>query len=108
MVAETHSTYDGLTLADVVDYIVNVIAGLDLDAEEATSVELAACGVTDTPSLLDLAVLVGEEYGERTLVQTELDEIDPTWTVTDFVTLLHPDLDGAPDDGAPDDGEPGD
>ncbi len=96
MVAETHSTYDGLTVDDVIDYIVNVIAGLDLDPGEASSVELAACGVTDTPSLLDLAVLVGEEYGERTLVQTELDEIDPTWTVADFVSLLHPDLDEPP------------
>lgn len=92
MVAETHSAYADLTTADVVDYVLNTIAGLDRDAEAGATTTLSDCGIETGPEVLELAEMVGEEYGERTLVGIDIDDIDSSWTVTEFVTTLYPQL----------------
>lgn len=92
MVAETHSAYDDLSKGDVVDFVLNVVAALDLDASAGTTTTLADCDVRSSADVAELAELVSEEYGERTLLGIDLEEIEPTTTVADFVSLLYPNL----------------
>ncbi len=92
MVAETHSAYDDLAKSDVVDFILNVVAKLDLDAAPGATTTLAHCDVRSNADVVELAELVSEEYGERTLLGIELEEIDETCTVAEFVAMLYPDL----------------
>ncbi|MEM9654148.1 MAG: hypothetical protein AAGA65_18785 [Actinomycetota bacterium] len=92
MVAETHTSFEGLRRDDVADFIMNTVAKLDRDPSEAGSVSLATCGFTTVLEVDELAELVGEEYGERTLVGDGFEEIDGSWTVADFVAALYPDL----------------
>lgn len=93
MVAETHSNFADLDVDDIVDYIVHVVTQLD-DVPAPEELTLAFCGFTDGPQIDLLARIVGEEFGERTLVGQILDEIEPEWLVVDFVTALYPGLDG--------------
>lgn len=92
MVAETHTSFEGLRREDVVDFILNTLAKIDIDPSAAASVTLADCGFSSVLEVDELAELVGEEYGERTLVGDGLEEIDGSWTVADFVATLYPDL----------------
>lgn len=92
MVAETHTSFEGLRREDIIDFILNTVAKIDTDATEAASVTLEDCGFNSVLEVDELAELVGEEYGERTLVGDGLEEIDGTWTVADFVQTLYPDL----------------
>ncbi len=92
MVAETHTAFEDLEGDDVVDFIVNTVAKIDVDPDKASGVTLADCGFTTALEVDELAELVGEEYGERTLVGDDLEEIDGSWTVPDFVAALYPDL----------------
>lgn len=94
MVAETHTAFEGLTRRDIADFILNPLAQMNVDAiAAADTVTIADCGFTTVLDIDELAELVGEEYGERTLVGDDLEEIDGTWTVADFVAALYPDLD---------------
>jgi hypothetical protein len=93
MVAETHTSFEGLRREDVVDFILNTVAKIDTDPSAAVSVSLADCGFHSPLQVDELAELVGEEYGERTLVGDGFEEIDGSWTVADFVSTLYPDLD---------------
>ena len=92
MVAETHTSFEGLRREDIVDFIVNTLAKIDVDPAAATAVTLTDCGFSSMLEIDELAELVGEEYGERTLVGDGLEEIDGGWTVVDFVAALYPDL----------------
>lgn len=94
MVAETHTAFDDLTANDIVDFIVNTLARLDADPETAPKLTLAACGFDSVLEIDELAELVGEEYGERTLVGDDLAEISGSWTVADFVEALYPEVNG--------------
>ncbi len=92
MVAETHSAYDDLAKSDVVDFILNVVSRLDLDAAAGVTTTLADCDVRSSADVIELAELVSEEYGERTLLGIELEEIDETCSVAEFVAILYPSL----------------
>lgn len=92
MVAETHTAFEDLTREDVIDFIANTLAQTDSDPEVAAKRTLEECGFESVLDIDELAELVGEEYGERTLVGDDLMEIDGTWTVSDFVTALYPNL----------------
>jgi hypothetical protein len=99
VVAETHSAYDDLSKSDVVDFVLNVVAGLDLDASAGVSTTLADCDVRSSADVAELADLVSEEYGERTLLGIDLEDVEQTCSVADFVSLLYPDLSDDAGDG---------
>lgn len=91
MVAETHSTNDDLSFDAVVAFIVSELGGIDAPGDPG-AVTLGECGFEMTLDFVDLSRLVGEEFGERTLSAGDLDDVDATTSVADFVADMYPDL----------------
>ncbi len=92
MVAETHSTFEDLNRSDILDFVLGELLDVPQSEPEAGRRLLSSFGLDDLLEVAKLAELIGEEYGERTLVGAVLDEVDETWSVADLVTALYPDL----------------
>ena len=88
MVAETHNEFAGLSRVDIVTFIVHHLSRCD-DADLA-SITIGECGFEGLLDIEELAELVGEEFGERTLTGPAFDDVDNTWTVIEFVAALYP------------------
>lgn len=82
MVAETHSHHDHIDPDDVIA----LVAG-HLDAIDG-STTLAECGYPDELALFDLVRLLSDEYGERSLTPVDTEDLRPTTTLAELVTLF--------------------
>lgn len=76
MPAETHQQRDEVTVTEIVDLLVAVLASSSADlADVGPDTLLADLGVDSDLALFDLGDVVAEEYGERTLGEVDLDEL---------------------------------
>ena len=76
MPAETHQQRDEVTVTEIVDLLVAVLASSSADlADVGPDTLLADLGVDSDLALFDLGDVVAEEYGERTLGEIDLDEL---------------------------------
>ncbi len=90
MVAETHSTFEDLNRTQILDFVLGELLDASPESTAASDRTLASFGLVDLLEIAKLAELIGEEYGERTLVGAVLDEVDQSWTVIDLVVALYP------------------
>jgi acyl carrier protein len=75
MPAETHQQRDDVTAGEIVDLLVAVLASSTDRAEIGPDTPLVDLGADSELALFDLADVVAEEYGERTLGEIDLDEL---------------------------------
>ena len=61
MVAETHTSFEGLRREDIVDFIVNTLAKIDVDPAAATAVTLTDCGFSSMLEIDELAELSSQD-----------------------------------------------
>jgi hypothetical protein len=88
MVAETHNEFAGLSRGDIIHFIVHHLSRCD--EANLETITVGGCGFEGLLDIEELAELVGEEFGERTLTGPAFDDVDNTWTVAEFVAALYP------------------
>lgn len=87
MVAETHSSFEELNHSEIARFVLEDLG--DLSNAVADSTTIADCGFRGILAIAELAEILGEEFGERTLLGAEVDDITEDWTVTELVDLLY-------------------
>ena len=88
MVAETHSHGDDATVEDLARFVAVELAGL-ADDVDLTDLTLGDCGFELTLDFVELTQVLGEEFGERTLAGGDIDEVDATTGLIDFVAEFY-------------------
>jgi len=80
MPAETHQHREAVTAEEIVDLLVGVLAG-SADSFVGADTLLGGVGVETDLALFDLADVVAEEYGERSLGEVAFEELRSARTV---------------------------
>ncbi len=88
MPAETHQQRDDVTVAEILDLLVAVLAASTDLADVGPDTPLADLGVDSDLALFDLGDVVAEEYGERTLGEIDLDELRSARTIGALAELF--------------------
>jgi hypothetical protein len=81
MPAETHQQRDDVTVTEIVDLLVAVLAPSTDLTDVGPGTALADLGIDTDLALFDLGDVVAEEYGERTLGEIDLEELWSARTV---------------------------
>lgn len=88
MPAQTHELGDQVDTGAILDLLAAIVGA---DAVEAAGLSLAALGLDDDLSILDLWAPVVEEFGERSLGDVELDDPRPA-TLGELAARFHASL----------------
>lgn len=88
MPAETHQQRDDLTVDEIIDLLVAVLASSTDLVDIGPDTLLAHLGVDTDLALFDLGDVVAEEYGERSLGEIDLDELGSVRTVGALATVF--------------------
>lgn len=86
MPAETHSYRDPLEVNNVIELLWAVLGGPGDPPEVSAS--LSDLGIDTDLELLDLFDAAGEEFGERTLVEVELEDLQALRTLGDLAEAI--------------------